>query len=64
MEKLYELIVGTVLFLVGVFGFLFRSEFGFIPAYLLVINIVFGLWGLVIGFMKAIPRDTAKTTDK
>jgi len=62
MEKAYEVIVGTVLLLIGILGFLYRTGFGDIPTYLLVANIGFGLWGLFVGFTRdRNPRDPGST---
>jgi len=50
MGKTYAVVVGTVLLLIGVLGWIFRSGFGDIPVYLLIVNIVAGLWGVIVGF--------------
>jgi len=52
VSKNYALIVGTVLLLVGVLGWIFRETFGQIPVYHLVVDILAGLWGLASGFSK------------
>ena len=56
MEKLYyySIVFGTVFVLVGIFGWIFRESFGQIPAYHLVIDIVFGLLALLFGFRQKI----------
>lgn len=51
MAKTYAIVVGIVLLLVGVLGWIFRSQFGDIPVYHLVVNILAGLWGIYVGFM-------------
>lgn len=48
--KNYAVFVGAVYLLIGLLGWIFREGFGNIPLYLLVVNIVFGIWGLAVGF--------------
>ena len=51
MAKTYAIVVGVVLLLVGVLGWVFRGPFGEIPVWHLIVNIVAGIWGLFVGFM-------------
>jgi len=53
MLKNYGVVVGTILLLVGILGWIFRDGFGQIPLYLLIFNIIAGIWGLVFGFFKS-----------
>ena len=52
MLKNYGIVIGTILLLVGVLGWIFREGFGEIPLYLLIFNIVAGIWGPVFGWSK------------
>jgi len=49
--KLYPLVTGTVLLLVGILGWVFRSSFGEIPVYHLIADIVLGAWGVYLGYV-------------
>ena len=51
MAKTYAIVIGVVLLLVGVLGWIFKDQFSGIPTYHLVVDILAGLWGVYVGFM-------------
>lgn len=48
-QKLYSLVAGGILFLIGIFGFVFNSIN--IPGGYLLLFLVLGFWGIVVGFL-------------
>lgn len=53
--KNYALVVGFGLFLLGFFGFIFKSSSSISNAYLLLAIIV-GFWGIIIGLSDSIEK--------
>jgi hypothetical protein len=47
--KIYSLITGIILFLLGFLGFAFRNNFS-VPDSYLFFSLILGFWGIVVGF--------------
>jgi hypothetical protein len=49
--KIYSAIVGLILFVIGIWGFAFRTDSG-LPDRFLILFLVLGFWGILNGFSK------------
>lgn len=47
--RIYAIVSASGLLLIGILGFAFSEQFR-APAYLLIINLILGLWGLTVVF--------------